>query len=366
MSAVSLRKIIHIDADCFYASIEMRDNPRLVGKPIAVGGAAHRRGVVSTCNYEARHWGVHSAMPTAKALSLCPDLIVLPPRMDVYREVSRAMHHIYAGFTDLIEPLSLDEAFLDVTDSQDYSGSATWIAEEIRRRVWQEVQITVSAGVAPNKFLAKIASDWRKPNGLFVIAPEQVDDFVLALPVAKLHGVGKVTLNKLHTLGITNCAILRTVDPLLLAKHFGRFGERLWQLAHGIDQRPVEVDARRQTVSVEQTYTQDLVGLDACLAELPDLLQQLQQRLSRLANAQYRVDKPLVKIKFSDFTQTTLEQVGVALTLENYQQLLTKAFQRGNQPVRLLGVGVRLQDLQGMSQLELFDTPESVYNALQI
>ena len=360
------RKIIHIDADCFYASIELRDNPRLIGKPVAVGGAAARRGVISTCNYEARSWGVHSAMSTSRALSLCPELIVLPTRMEVYREASQQMQQIYAQYTDLIEPLSLDEAFLDVSEAEHCQGSATWIAEAIRQQIWAELNITVSAGIAPNKFLAKIASDWRKPNGLFVITPDEVDQFVLSLPVNKLHGVGKVTADKLSALGITTCAILRETDRLLLHKHFGRFGERLWQLAHGIDQRPVQADVRRQTVSVEETFTYDLPDLAACLAELPSLLEQLQRRLQRLAAHNYRPDKPFVKIKFNDFSQTTLEQVGLPLSLNSYQNLLEKAYERGNKAVRLLGVGVRLVDLNRMSQLELFEQNRACYQQLNL
>jgi DNA polymerase-4 len=352
---LSSRKIIHIDADCFYAAIEMRDDPRLQGRAVAVGGSADRRGVIATCNYEARSWGVHSAMPTARALKLCPDLEVIKPRMDVYKEASRQIHSILHDYTDCIEPLSLDEAFLDVSDCILYSGSATLIAKEIRSRVWQEIRLVVSAGVAPNKFLAKIASDWRKPDGLFVITPDQVDDFVLGLPVKKLHGVGKVTAAKLERMGILNCAQLREQSVLALTKAFGSFGERLWSLAHGIDERPVQPYSRRQSVSVEHTFDKDLPDLAACQAQLPSLLDDLSRRQQRLDDS-YRVDKPFVKVKFHDFTQTTVEQAGAALDLDSYQLLLSAAYMRGNKPVRLLGVGVRLHDQQQQNavQLELF------------
>ncbi|KRW59632.1 DNA polymerase IV [Pseudomonas sp. TTU2014-080ASC] len=352
---MSQRKIVHIDCDCFYAAIEMRDDPSLAGKPIAVGGSAERRGVIATCNYEARAYGVRSAMASAQALKLCPDLLIVKPRMDVYRSVSREIHAIFREFTDLIEPLSLDEAYLDVSDSPHFSGSATRIAQEIRKRVWQTLHITVSAGVAPNKFIAKIASDWRKPNGLFVVTPDEVEGFVAALPVSKLHGVGKVTADKLGRHGIRTCSDLREWNKLALAKEFGSFGERLWELARGIDNRPVENDSRRQSVSVENTFDADLPDLQACLDELPDLLEQLKTRLERL-DASYRPDKPFVKVKFHDFTQTTLEQSGAGRDLESYRRLLASAFARGNKPVRLLGVGVRLHDLRGkLVQLELFD-----------
>jgi DNA polymerase-4 len=349
-----VRKIIHIDCDCFYAAIEMRDDPRLAGRPLAVGGAADRRGVVATCNYEARAWGVRSAMPMGQALKLCPDLQVVRPRMDAYKAVSREIHGIFRDYTEIIEPLSLDEAYLDVSDSPHFEGSATRIAQDIRRRVSQELHITVSAGVAPNKFLAKIASDWRKPNGLFVITPDQIEEFVAALPVSKLHGVGKVTAGKMERLGIASCLDLREWSKLALAREFGSFGERLWSLARGIDERAVQVDSRRQSVSVENTFDQDLPDLAACLKQLPELLQQLDARMARL-DASYRPDKPFVKIKFHDFSQTTLEQAGARRDLDSYQLLMSAAFARGNKPVRLLGVGVRLLDLRGRhEQLELF------------
>jgi DNA polymerase-4 len=349
-----VRKIIHVDCDCFYAAIEMRDDPQLAGKPLAVGGAADRRGVVATCNYEARAWGIRSAMPMGQALKLCPDLKVVKPRMDAYKAVSREIHGIFREFTEIIEPLSLDEAYLDVTDSAHFAGSATRIAKEIRRRVSQELHITVSAGVAPNKFLAKIASDWRKPDGLFVITPDQVDEFVAALPVSKLHGVGKVTADKLGRLGIGTCADLREWNKLALVREFGSFGERLWSLARGIDERALQTDSRRQSVSVENTYDEDIPNLAMCLKRLPELLEQLETRMARL-DSSYKPDKPFVKIKFHDFSQTTIEQAGARRDLHSYQQLLSAAFARGNKPVRLLGVGVRLLDMRGRhEQLELF------------
>ena len=349
-----MRKIIHVDCDCFYAAIEMRDDPSLASRPLAVGGSADRRGVIATCNYEARAYGVRSAMSSRHALKLCPDLLIVKPRFEVYRSVSRDIHGIFRQFTDLIEPLSLDEAYLDVSDSPHFAGSATRIAQEIRRRVAQELHITVSAGVGPNKFLAKIASDWRKPNGLFVITPDQVDDFVAELPVNKLHGVGKVTADKLTRLGIRTCLDLRDWNKLALVREFGSFGERLWRLAHGIDERAVQVDSRRQSLSVEHTYDQDLPDLQSCLEKLPALLEEMNSRLQRL-DTSYRPDKPFVKVKFHDFTQTTLEQAGASRDLESYRLLLSNAFARGDKPVRLLGVGVRLYDLRGrQEQLELF------------
>lgn len=351
------RKIIHIDCDCFYAAIEMRDDPRLAGRPLAVGGSAERRGVIATCNYEARAFGVRSAMSSRHALGLCPDLLIVKPRMEAYKEASREIHNVFREYTDLIEPLSLDEAYLDVTDSQRCSGSGTLIAQDIRRKISQRLHITVSAGVAPNKFLAKIASDWRKPNGCFVITPAQVDDFVAELPVSKLHGVGKVTADKLHRMGIVTCLDLRQWERLALVRDFGGFGERLFNLAWGIDERPVQNDSRRQSISVENTYDQDLPDLASCLEKLPELLESLNGRMERI-DSSYRPGKPFVKVKFHDFSQTTLEQSGAGRDLHSYQQLLSQAFARGDRPVRLLGIGVRLHDLRGAhEQLELFPAP---------
>ncbi|WP_342243172.1 DNA polymerase IV [Pseudomonas sp. OTU5201] len=348
------RKIIHIDCDCFYAAIEMRDDPALAGKPLAVGGSPDKRGVVATCNYDARAYGVRSAMPMRTAVKLCPDLTIVRPRMDVYKGVSRQIHQIFRDYTEIIEPLSLDEAYLDVSDSPHFNGSATRIAQEIRRRVAAELHITVSAGVAPNKFIAKIASDWRKPDGLYVVKPDQVDEFVAALPVNMLHGVGKVTAEKLARLGVRTCADLRDWNKLALAREFGSFGERLYSLARGQDDRIVQVDNRRQSISVENTYDKDLPNLDACLERLPALLDELRGRMARL-DSTYKPDKPFVKLKFHDFTQTTLEQAGARRDLDSYRQLLSAAFARGDKPVRLIGVGVRLQDLRGAhEQLNLF------------
>jgi len=356
---MSLRKIIHVDCDCFYAAIEMRDDPSLAGRPMAVGGSADRRGVIATCNYEARAYGVRSAMSSRHAHKLCPDLLIVKPRFEAYREASREIQQIFRDYTDLIEPLSLDEAYLDVTDSQWFAGSATRIAEDIRRRVAKTLHITVSAGVAPNKFLAKIASDWRKPNGLFVITPNEVEAFVAQLPVNRLHGVGKVTADKLSRLRIETCEDLRAWTRLSLVREFGSFGERLWGLAHGIDDRVVQADSRRQSVSVENTYDTDLPDLNSCLERLPDLLASLTERLGRM-DSSYKPGKPFVKVKFHDFSQTTLEQAGAGRDLHSYQQLLSQAFARGGKPVRLLGVGVRLLDVRGAhEQLELFTEPHA-------
>lgn len=336
------RKIIHCDCDCFYAAVEMRDDPSLRGRPLAVGGRAESRGVVATCNYEARKYGVHSAMASAYAQKICPDIVFVKPRMAVYRQVSQQVREVFSRYTEIIEPLSLDEAYLDVSGTEFFKGSATRIAQAIQNQVADEVGITLSAGVAPNKFLAKIASDWNKPNGLFVILPHQVESFLHTLPVTKLHGVGKVTAKKLHQLDIHCCGDIRQWDVSQLSEHFGSFGETLWNLSWGRDDRAVTVQRIRKSLSVERTYAEDLPDLSACLAKIPDLVDELNARLEKLKR-ELVINKGFVKIKFANFTQTTLERNIAVVNVPFFNQLCAAAYRRGARPVRLLGVGVRFE-----------------------
>lgn len=335
------RKIIHCDCDCFYASIEIRDNPSLVNKPVAVGGSPERRGVIATCNYNARRFGIHSAMPSATARKRCPQLIIIRPDMDKYREASQQIHEIFRQYTDLIEPLSLDEAYLDVSKCRLQDGSATKIAEAIRSQIRTNIGITISAGIAPNKFLAKVASDWNKPDGQFAIKPQEVKTFVATLPVKKLLGVGKVTANKMKRLGVETCEDLRKLSVDELRIYFGSFGERLQQLSQGIDERSVQPKRIRKSISVENTYAEDLPDINACLVELPDLMSQLSQRIRKVSK-EYSINKQFIKIKFHDFVQTTVEMVSPTTDLTNFSELCVKGFLRGNKPVRLLGIGVRV------------------------
>lgn len=340
-----MRKIIHCDCDCFYASVEMRDDPNLRGRPIAVGGASDRRGVISTCNYEARSFGVRSAMPTAQAKKLCPDLIVVPGNMKKYREVSAQIREVFLSFTDTIEPLSLDEAYLDVTDSPHCNGSATLIAQKIRSRIQQELKITISAGVAPNKFLAKIASDWQKPDGLTVIHPDAVEDFVLRLPVQKIHGIGRVTAEKMRHQGIRNCSDLRRFTLVALVQKYGKFGNRLYQLCRGEDDRPVCGDGSRKSVSVEHTFPSDLCSVEEWQEEMTGLYAQLHERLEQLGD-RYEISAAVVKVKYADFTQSTHERSSKAARISEFKQLLQQCWDKRNEPIRLLGVGVKLKDLR--------------------
>ncbi|WP_043317042.1 DNA polymerase IV [Microbulbifer sp. HZ11] len=350
-----MRKIIHCDCDCFYASVEMRDDPNLRGRPIAVGGASDRRGVISTCNYEARSFGVRSAMPTAHAKKLCPDLIVVPGNMKKYREVSAQIRDIFLLYTDAIEPLSLDEAYLDVTGSSHCNGSATLIAREIRARVRKELGITISAGVAPNKFLAKIASDWQKPDGLTVIHPDAVEDFVLRLPIKKIHGVGRVTAERMQREGIRTCSDLRRFTLVEMVQKYGKFGNRLFHLCRGIDERPVSSDSSRKSVSVECTFSEDLGQFEAWQEEMVNLFGRLQERLEKLGD-RYEIAGAIVKVKYADFSQSTHERSSKAGRISEFNQLLQQCWEKRSDPIRLLGVGIKLKDLRaelGPEQLPL-------------
>ncbi len=351
------RKIIHADCDCFFAAVEMRDDPRLQNIPMAIGGDPGRRGVISTCNYLARQFGVHSAMASAQAKKLCPQLLIMPGTMAKYRLASEQISAIFRQYTDLVEPLSLDEAFLDVSNSAQCDGSATRMAQAIRQQVSEQVGITISAGVAPNKFLAKVASDWNKPDGLCVVTPEQVDAFAAQLSVRQIYGVGPATAAKLMQRDVATCADLRRYDQAELKLWLGSFGERLYQLCRGIDHRPVRVERQRKSVSVEHTYQQDLTNLSACQNQLQPLLERLQQRLARI-DADYPVTGTLVKVKFDDFVQTTVESYSDGIgSAALFKALLVQGVRRRNRPVRLLGVGVRLGEPdsdQGGQQLTLF------------
>ncbi|MCP4789585.1 MAG: DNA polymerase IV [Gammaproteobacteria bacterium] len=353
------RKIIHIDCDCFYAAVEMRDNPAYRDVPIAIGGAPDSRGVIATCNYPARAFGVHSAMPSAQAKRLCPALKIIPGRMAVYRQVSSQVMDIFRRYADTIEPLSLDEAFLDVTEAAQVVGSATAIAQQIRSAVAMEVGITVSAGVAPNKFVAKVASDWHKPNGLFVVRPEELDVFSAALPVRKIPGVGPVSAQRLAAQGIETCADLRVYTADQLLHMFGRLGESLIKRRYGLDDRPVQSQRARKSVSVETTFDNDMNLAAIHAYSVPDLLMQLHARWQKLTS-KYVISGLVVKLKFADFTQLTRERAGEGINVEGFQQLLAQAYSSGSADqqragARLVGLGLKLRQREGQRQLCLFE-----------
>jgi DNA polymerase-4 len=349
-----MRKIIHIDMDCFYAAIECRDDPSVADKPVGVGGSS-QRGVLTTCNYVARKYGCRSAMPVFKALERCPQLILKPVRFDVYRAESRRIRKIFARYTELIEPLSLDEAYLDVSHQKRY---AYEIAREIRREIHKETQLTASAGIAPNKMLAKIASDWRKPNGQFAILPNEIEAFMKTLPVRRIPGVGPRAEELLRNKGIETCGQLQDVPINELDQWLG--SSRAVELSarcRGEDDRPVEPHRDRKSMSVERTFARDLATLEECLQEVPALLQELEGDLSRMKEPR-PFNKVFVKLKFTNFQQTTHEQSGQVLDPEAIKHLLEGAFERSPHAVRLIGIGVRFPEPVDDSQLELAFTED--------
>lgn len=338
--------------DCFYAAVEVKHQPELAGRPLGIGGRANSRGVLCTASYEARKFGVRSAMPSSQAARLCPQLIILPPNFALYKKESQAVRAILERYSPMIEPLSLDEAYLDVTNSSHCGGSATLIAREIRECIRRELALPASAGIAPNKFLAKIASDWRKPNGQFSIPPEHVADFVLALPVEKIHGVGKVTASRLQELGLRTCADIQRRSLEQLTEWLGPSrAEYLTRLARGIDERPVETHWERKSLTVEETYGEDLTSLEGCLQEFPELYRDWDSRMKKSEHAD-RIRGLVVKAKFFDFRATTHERVFRSYPkLEDFQELFRHVWQRRSDPIRLLGLGVRLEERDDESKV---------------
>ena len=349
-----MRKIIHVDMDCFYAAVEMRDDPSLRDIPIAIGGSRERRGVISTANYPAREFGVRSAMPTAMALKLCPHLRLLPGRFDAYKDASRQIREIFTRYTPLIEPLSLDEAYLDVTDSEHCQGSATLMAQAIRADILRETGLTASAGIAPIKFVAKIASDMNKPNGQYVITPQALPDFIVSLPLAKIPGVGKVSAKKLEEMGLYTCGDVQKTDLAKLLKRFGKFGRVLWERSNGIDERGVVVERERKSLGVERTLAEDIHRWEQCLEIIDYLYAELERRLSQI-----RPDKQIarqgVKLKFNDFQLTTQEHIWPVLNKEDMIAVAKKTWdeRRAGRGVRLVGLHVTMVDPQLERQLLL-------------
>lgn len=366
--------------DCFFAAVEMRDNPKLRHVPLAVGGDSPRS-VLSTCNYQARKYGIRSAMPSTLAKRICPDLVIVPGSFAKYKEASLEINAIFQDYSDLIQPLSLDEAFIEVTGKDFHQGSATLMAKEIKQRIFGKTKLTASAGIAPNKFLAKIASDWKKPDGLFTVPPHQVDAFVKELPVQVLPGVGPVTAQKLHDQGIFNCSQIREMGEDKLKKKFGSFSERLLDYSYGVDHSLVKTDSLRKSVSVERTYLKDKNGFHSCRAELGNLLKKAIFRLERWeekekAKGRHHLN-PLkgisLKMRTHDFKTITLDRklpkeelIKIWRTKQVHQsmesvldELTTTGLQKlGNQGLRLLGIGFKLEHKQvdtiGPLQLSLF------------
>ncbi|HEY9663708.1 MAG TPA: DNA polymerase IV, partial [Allocoleopsis sp.] len=276
---IAIRKVIHVDMDAFYASVEQRDQPRYRGKPIVVGGRPEQRGTVATASYEARQYGIHSAMPSRTARQLCPHLIFVPPRFEVYRGISAQIREIFYRYTDLVEPVALDEAYLDVTENKLNIPSATWIAQAIQTSIYAETGLTASAGVSINKFLAKIASGMNKPSGLFLIAPTEAAAFVEHLPIEQFHGIGEVTAGKMHQLGIMQGADLKQWSEADLVRHFGKPGQFFYRIARAQDNRPVNPNRERKSIGVETSFAVDLDSHAAAIEELGKLVPLLKERL---------------------------------------------------------------------------------------
>ncbi|RSK43201.1 DNA polymerase IV [Hymenobacter rigui] len=335
------RKIIHLDMDAFYASVEQRDNPVLRGKPVAVGGS-RARGVVAAASYEARQFGVRSAMPSTTALRKCPGLIFVKPRFEVYKEVSRQIRSIFAEYTPLIEPLSLDEAYLDVTENLKGIASATRIAEQIRAEILQKTQLTASAGISYNKFLAKLASDYRKPNGQFVIKPSQGPEFVAELAVGQFHGIGPATAARLNSLGIFTGLDLRQQTEPFLRQHFGKAGSHYYRIARAQDNRPVVPDRLRKSIGSETTFEQDLLTPEELRAGLQPCLESIWGHCQRTG---LRGRTITLKVKYVDFQQITRSRTlfGLLTSQEAFEQLaqeLLTTLLPTPKGIRLLGASI--------------------------
>ena len=336
-----MRKIIHIDMDAFFASVEQRDHPELRGRPVAVGGS-RQRGVVAAASYEARRFGVRSAMPSVTARRKCPELVFVRPRFEAYKAVSRQIHAIFHRYTDRVEPLSLDEAYLDVTENKPGIDRATEIAGRIRAAIRAETGLTASAGVSYNKFLAKMASEVNKPDGLFVIPPQRAQAFIDALPIGRFHGVGKATAARMKKLGIETGRDLRACPLERLLAHFGKAGQYFHEVAQGIDERPVRVERRRKSLGAETTFEQDLSRLDELLERLDAIAAEVAARLERQGLLGRSVT---LKIKFADFSQITRAEtlpaaIGEADALKAVAHRLMRRNHRPGMRIRLLGLSL--------------------------
>ncbi len=334
------RKIIHVDMDAFYASVEQMDNPDLRGKPLAVGGGG-KRGVVSAASYEARKFGVRSAMPGFTARKLCPDLLFVRPRFDRYQEISKQIRKIFFDYTDLVEPLSLDEAYLDVTENKKGNPSASLIAQEIRQRIFDEVGLTASAGISINKFIAKVASDYNKPNGQKTVNPEEVLEFLEDLDVKKFYGVGKVTQAKMYQMGIYTGKDLKSKSEAFLTQHFGKSGGHYYRIVRGIHQSEVKPNRERKSLAAERTFSENISSEIYMLERLENIAEELQKRLKRSKVAGRTVT---LKIKYSDFTLQTRSKTlpyyvsDAAILLETAKELLYQSEMKNS--VRLLGISL--------------------------
>ena len=352
--------------DAFYASVEQRDNPELKGKPVVVGGPPNSRGVVAACSYEARSFGIHSAMPSSRAVRLCPQAFFVPPRFPVYSEISRQIRAIFHEYSKLVEPLSLDEAFIDVTENMKGLNSATQIAREIRREIFRKTGLTASAGVSFNKFLAKVASDINKPDGLAVITPRTADRFIDALPIGKFFGVGRVTQQRMVNLGIHTGADLKKREKTWLLDYFGKAGAYFYDIAHGLDERAVNPHRERKSLGKERTFSKDITDSAEMMEVLSRLAVMVEEELNKKHLSGYTLT---LKVKYYDFSQVTRSKTGEqplkrAVDLIETARELLKTTEAGSRPVRLLGITVsnfcrpaRVEAPSGQKPLPFQDCP---------
>ncbi|WP_163937506.1 DNA polymerase IV [Paraferrimonas sp. SM1919] len=348
------RKFIHIDMDCYFAAIEMRDNPSLRDVPMAIGGAKERRGVIATCNYLAREYGVKSAMSTAMALKLCPQLVLVPGRMQVYKDTAEIIRNIFYQYTDLVEPVSIDEAYLDVTDCALFNNCASDIARAIREQIYQTTALTASAGISSVKFVAKIGSDLNKPNGQFMVTPNNIEKFLSPLAVSAIPGVGKVMTAKLQGLGIETIAQLRLLTREQLIDLYGKFGQVLYQRARGIDPRVLQLSRLPKSMAKETTLSEDIHTIEQAEPICLGLLEYLKLKLIQLPDMQ--LEGIRVKIKDASFKVFSKECKTSFLAADMVRGLLQQLWQQNSQKgVRLVGVCLRLQPKPTYSQLNLFD-----------
>jgi DNA polymerase-4 len=350
------RKIIHIDMDSFFASIEIRDNPNLQNKPVAVGGKANERGVLTTCNYLARKYGLHSAMSSKTATQLCKELIILPVDITKYRKISKEIFKIFKCYSRKIEPVSIDEAFLDVSESGYCQGDPEEMAKQIRSCIKADFGITASAGISSNKLIAKICSDWKKPDNQFSICDDEIQNFIKTVSLKSIPGIGKVNFKKCKTLNMTSCSDMQKISKDELIRIFGSYGYTLFNLVRGIDNREIETNRTRKSISVEDTFLHDLNDTTLCIQQLSILYTKLIERCKSSNVNTNDVREIFLKIKFNDFETITRQKKSLKIELNEFKNLFDSNIVKIVKPIRLLGIGFRLNDKkEEPSQYDIFD-----------
>ena len=350
------RKIIHVDMDSFFASLEIRDRPELKNKPVAVGGKADERGVLTTCNYIAREFGLHSAMSSKKAVSLCKNLIILPVDIDKYKQESNEIFKVFKCYSKTIEPVSIDEAYIDVTDSNYCNSNPEEMANQIRSCIWKDFKITASAGISCNKLIAKICSDWKKPNNQYCLSDDQVPDFIKNVRLNKIPGIGRVNFEKCINLNMEYCKDMYIYTVYELQKIFGSFGHSLYNLIRGVDHRDVETNRVRKSISVEDTFLEDIKDHEVCIHKIHLLYKKLLHRCQNNKINQNLVKEIFIKVKFNDFKSISRQSKCNEHHIEKYIQLFDSNIKKPIKPIRLLGLGFTLKDdKSGTIQYEIFD-----------